>query len=142
MQTSPAKHKQEKSLTTYLIDAAKLWYGKTRKKVNRMAEMLLEKRGLFVKKNIQWMVEKIYWATVTSLCQADSTAHARMDAVSQESISRYFDLLQSTLKEHQLEDCPGQIYNMDETGMPLDPRLPNIIAKSEGKLQACGNAIG
>jgi len=74
-----------------------------------------------------------------------------MDAISQESISRYFDLLESTLKKHQLEDCSGQIYNMDETGMPLDPRPPNIIEK--GKLQAvrqkeqitvigCGNAIG
>jgi len=50
-----------------------------------------------------------------------------MDAINQESISRYFDLLESTLKEHQLEDCLGQIYNMDETGMPLDPRPPNII---------------
>jgi len=41
--------------------------------------------------------------------------------------------LESTLKEYQLEDCPGQIYNMDETGMPLDPRPPNIIAKSGQK---------
>ena len=65
-----------------------------------------------------------------SLHQVDSIAHVRMDAISQESISQYFDLLESILKEHQLEDCPGQIYNMDETGMPLDPRPPNIIAKS------------
>jgi len=43
-----------------------------------------------------------------SLCQADSTDHVNMDAISQESILRYFDLLESTLKEHQLEDCPGQ----------------------------------
>jgi len=50
-----------------------------------------------------------------SLRQADSTAHLRMDAISQESISQYFDLLEPTLKEHQLEDCPGQIYNMDES---------------------------
>jgi len=53
-----------------------------------------------------------------------------MDAISQESISQYFDLLESTLKEHQFEDCPGQIFNMDETAMPLDCRPSNIIAKS------------
>jgi len=78
------------------------------------------------------------------------------DTISQESISRYFDLLESTLKEHQLEDLPGQIYHMDETGMLLDPRPPNIIAKSgrkkvnyrqSGKKKqitviGCGNAIG
>jgi len=38
---------EEKSLTTHLIDPAKLRYGKTRKKVNRMAE---NDAGLFVKK--------------------------------------------------------------------------------------------
>ena len=36
----------------------------------------------------------------------------------------YYDLLEVTLKENNLEDCPGQIYNMDETGIPLDPRPP------------------
>ena len=40
-----------------------------------------------------------------------------------------YDLLEVTLKENNLENCPGQIYNMDETGISLDPRPPNIIAK-------------
>jgi len=100
-----------------------------------------------------WWRRFIVWQSQFSLCQEDF-AHVCMDAISQESFSRYFDLLKSTLKKHQLEDCPDQIYNMDETGMPLDPRSPNTIAKSgqKGKLQAvrqkgankvigCGNAI-
>jgi len=57
-----------------------------------------------------------------------------MDAISQESISQYFDPLESTLKEYQLKDCPGQIYYMDETGVSLDPRPANIMNK-KGKLQ-------
>jgi len=35
-------------------------YGKTRKKVNRMAEYVAREKGTLYKKNIQWMVEKIY----------------------------------------------------------------------------------
>ena len=31
------------------------------------------------------------------------------------------------LKENNLTDCPEQIYNMDETGMPLDPRAPTKV---------------
>jgi len=63
----------EKSLTTPLIDAARLEYGKTRKKVNRMAENVAREKGTLCKeKNIQWMVKKIY--QVTFLHQADSTA--------------------------------------------------------------------
>jgi len=56
-----------------------------------------------------------------------------MDSINKESITEYFNLLDSTLKENHLEDYPGQIYNMDETGMPLDPRPPNIITESGQK---------
>ena len=28
-----------------------------------------------------------------------------------------------------LTDCPAQIYNMDETGVPLDHRPPSVVAK-------------
>ena len=48
---------------------------------------------------------------------------------------------------HNLSNTPGQIYNMDESGMPLDPRCPNVIAKRGQKkdqitIVACVNAIG
>jgi len=78
--------------------------------------MLLEKRGLFLKKKCPMDGGEDLLSDSHS--QADSTAYVRMDAISQESISRYFDLQESTLREHQLEDYPGQIYKMDETGMP------------------------
>jgi len=126
---------EEKSLTTHLIDAAKLGYRKTRKKVNRVAENVARKKGTLHKEKISngWWRRFIERQSQLSLCQTDSIAHVRMDAISQESISWYFDLLESTLKEHLLEVFPSQIYNMDETGMPLDPRAPNIIAKSGHK---------
>jgi len=106
------------------------------KQVNRMTENFAKKGGLFVNKKISngWWRRFIERQSQLSLHKADSTAHVRMDAISQESISRYFDLLESILKEHQLEDYSGQIFNMDETKMPLDPRPPNIIAKSEQKM--------
>jgi len=69
-----------------------------------MAENVLEKRELFVKTKIsngRWrrFIER---QSQLSLCQADSTAHVRMDTISLESISRYFDQLESALKEYQL----------------------------------------
>jgi len=65
-----------------------------------------------------------------SLHRTDSTTHVLMDAINKDSISSYYNLLEFTRKEHNLEDCPGQIYNMDETGMPLDP---NIVTRSRQK---------
>ena len=81
-----------------------------------------------------------------------------MDSVNKESIidNQYFDLLEETMLAHNILKNPNQIYNMEETGMPLSPHMPNIVAKhgqkkvcyrTSGKKEqitiiACGNAAG
>ena len=42
-------------------------------------------------------------------------------------IARYFDLLEQTLIDNELHDKP-QIFNLDETGMPLYPSPPRVVA--------------
>ena len=37
-------------------------------------------------------------------------------------MKQYFELLKDVLEEHDLMESPGQIYNVDETGMLLDHR--------------------
>jgi len=49
--------------------------------------------------------------------------------------------LEDTLKEHNLFDSPEQIYNMDESGMPLDPGPSNVIAK-RGQKKVCYRVSG
>ena len=44
-------------------------------------------------------------------------SQARVAASDSEVISRYFDILEQTPAENDLEDKPCQIFNMDETGM-------------------------
>ena len=39
----------------------------------------------------------------------------------------YYDLLEQTL-EHDLADKPNHVFNLDESGMSLDPCPPKIIA--------------
>ena len=60
------------------------------------------------------------------LRRGDITAHIRMDSVNHESMEAYFNLHVDTL---DLMNHPAQIYNMDESGMPLDARPPNVVAK-------------
>ena len=50
-----------------------------------------------------------------------------------ESIKAYFNLLQDTLKEHDLMNHLAQIYNIDESGMPLDAWPPNVITNGGQK---------
>lgn len=68
----------------------------------------------------------------------------------------YFDLLERTLIDHGLLNRPACIYNMDESGMPLDAKQLMRVAKkgikkghgqssgdkSQITLVACGNAAG
>ena len=101
------------------------------------------------------MVATVYGAT-TALIPSPSTAHIRMDSVNRESMEGHFNLLEDTLKEHDLMNRPAQIYNMDESGMPLDAHPPNVVAKrgqikvryrQSGKKEqisviGCANAVG
>ncbi len=58
-----------------------------------------------------------------SLRCGDSTAHVRMDCTSRAVLTKCFALLRTYL------DGIDNPANMDESGIPLDPRPPNVIAK-------------
>ena len=66
--------------------------------------------------------------SVSPLRRGDVTAHVRMDAVNSETLKQYFTLLSNVLTEHDLHSKPAQIYNVDERGIPFDPRAPNVVA--------------
>jgi len=149
---------EEEHLANHLISTAKLGYGKTRKQVKAFAEKVAKEKGVLRKERITdgWWEKFMKRREELSLRRADSTAHVRMDSVNNESIKYYYDLLEATLDENHLHSSPGQIYNMDETGVPLDPRPPNVITKrgqkkvryrQSGKKEqisviGCGNAAG
>ena len=91
-----------------------------------------------------------------SLHSGDSTAGVRMDALNRETINNYFDLLQELNDEFGFDEHPDTIYNMDETGMPLDPRPLKVVAargqkkvryrssgqKAQITVIGCGSATG
>ncbi len=63
-----------------------------------------------------------------SLRTGDATGYARMNAMNKENIVAYFDLLNSVLNDNNLKVHPEQIYNLDESGLPLNPLPPKVIA--------------
>jgi len=91
-----------------------------------------------------------------SLRSGDSTAGVRMEAINPENLNNYYDLLRSVYDESDFDKFPESIYNMDETGVPLSPRPPKVIAKKGQKkvryrtsgqksqitVIGCGNATG
>ena len=119
---------EEEELVKFLLGCASVGYPKTRKEVLALVQMqVLRSRGInrpvshgwwdgFCKRN-----PNLTFRTPTPL------STFRGSAVDPDSLGRYFDLLERTLKDNGLEEKPCQVFNMDETGMPLNPHPPKCV---------------
>ena len=145
-------------MVSFIERCASIGYGKSRKDIMCIAQSAAESKGLPRKNMITngWWRRFIERHNKLSLRKGDSTAYIRMDAVNEETLAEYFDLLEDTLKQNDLQNSPSQIYNVDETGIPLDPKAPKILVpkgikkpryqspgrKGQITVVACGNAAG
>ena len=122
---------EENELSNFLLDVAKAGYGKSRKQVKDLAEAVARDKGrLTTSKKLSdgWFRRFMERQPHLSMRKGDPTANVRMDCLTKETMDAYFQLLKDTLIENDLMDSPNQIYNVDETGMPLDHRAPKVVA--------------
>ena len=47
--------------------------------------------------------------------------------------NKYFDLLEETLHVHGLSRRPAQVFNCDETGLPLSHKPPKVVVAAAQK---------
>ena len=99
-----------------------------------IAETVAKEKGVLKASKISdgWWRRFLARNPSISLQSEDATANVRMEAVN-ENITAYFDLLKEVYDELKLSNHPECIYNMDETGMPLEPRPPKVVAKKGAK---------
>ena len=64
-----------------------------------------------------------------SLRTADPLSRVRANALTEENMKAYFDLLERTLIDHGLLNRPACIFNIDESGMSLDVKRLKRVAK-------------
>ena len=129
--SGPAKYlttQQEEELVYFLLESASIGYPKSRLQVIAMVQQLLNERG------IQRTVTHGWWESfchrhpnVTLRTTAPLSLH-RAKASDVDVMNKYFDILQSTIDEYDLTDKPCQWFNMDETGMPLNPRPLKMVS--------------
>ena len=147
---------EENTLATFLKHCSEVGYGKTRKEVLAIAEGVARDKNILRGTKISqgWWRNFIERQGDLSLRRGDNTAHSRMDAVNAETMQHYFNLLKDVLDKNGLMNAPHQIYNVDESGVPLDPKALNVVAKKGSKkvrvrstgrkgqvtVVACGNA--
>ena len=63
-----------------------------------------------------------------SLRTGERLPYVRMQSSTPRIINNYFDLLYDTLSSNNLLEKPCLIFNVDETGMPLDPPALKVVA--------------
>ena len=56
-----------------------------------------------------------------------------MDAINAGNLKNYFDQLRRLFDEYDFDNHPEAIYNMDETGVPLEPQPPKVLPEGKRK---------
>ena len=150
---------EEDKLFQHVLTCAEIGYPKTKCQVIGIVRQAVQKeRGpeaaiSFTGKGWNRFVER--WPKVC-LRKGDALAIPRAKAITNSNIAQYYELQKKTLEEHYLMGYPSRIYNMDESGMPLDHKPPKVVARkgmkkvhcrtSGNKAQitvlACSNAAG
>ena len=130
---------EETELSAQLLQASSIGLGRTRRDVKSIVGSFVKSKGLLKGKTVSngWWEKFLKRNPTLSLRSGDSTAGVRLNAVTAENMKAYFDLLQEVYDEFDFDSHPEAIYNMDETGVPLEPRPPKVIAKRGQKKVRC-----
>lgn len=119
--------RQEEELVKFLVRCAELGIAKTKNEVINLASRILHTNG------DQKSLTEGWWRRfisrhhdALSLRIPAKLSHARLKASSRSCIDNYFDAVEHTLKTAGLWDYPSLVFNMDESGFPLDPKTVNV----------------
>ena len=130
---------EEHELELYLIQCSKLGYGKTRRQVISIVKNVAKEKGILRPSSYVrdgWWRRFLQRHPAVSLRAGDATGHVRMNAITHENLQHYFDLLKDCLTKYDFAKYPERIYNMDESGVPLDPKPPKVVsAKGQRKIR-------
>ena len=113
---------EENELVRHLSRCASIGYAKSRKEVLTLVQRIIDSRGIQRNVSSGWWESFCRRHPSLTLRTAVPLSLTRAKASDPEMLSRYFDLLEKTMEENHLTGKPGQIFNMDESGMPLDPK--------------------
>ena len=130
-QSGPPKYltdQEEEELESFLCGCASVGYARSRQQVMELVQEVINRKGVKVVLSHGWWESFKRRHPNLSLRVAAPLSYARMVGSDPVIIDKYFDLLQQTLADNELHDKPSQIFNLDETGMPLNPDPPRVVA--------------
>ena len=118
---------EEEELAGFLCRTALIGHARTRKEVLAIVNRILSSRGKKKEVTPGWWASFVARHPKLTLRTPATLSLSRANATDPQVINTYFDELEMTLEENGLTDKPCQIFNMDETGMPLDPSPLKVV---------------
>ena len=94
---------------------------------------MVNEKGIKANVTTSWWKSFVSRHPELSLRVSECVSRARAIGTNKVALERYFDLLCQTLSKEGLQEWPCQIFNLDETGIPLDPPPPKVVAKKGQK---------
>ena len=91
----------------------------------------MKQKGLDVTVSSGWWKSFLGRHPALTLRIGEGISCSRALGANPTAVSQYFDLLSQTLSDEELTTKPCQIFSLDETGIPLSPVAPKVIAKKD-----------
>lgn len=120
---------EEDELVSFVVGYSEIGYGYTRRDIMDMVQDVVVRKGLNGTVSNGWWdgFRKRHPAVV--LRKPEPMSHIRVRNDQPEVLTRYFQELETVLISNDLMDSPSLIFNMDESGFPLDPKSPHIVCR-------------
>ena len=118
---------EEDELVSFLSGCSLMGYARTKKQTIALVQRVVDSKEINVTVGDGWWKSFMKRHGTLTLRTAEPLSYAHAVCSQPEILNHYYDLLQQTLIEHDLADKPNQIFNLDESGMPLDPCPPKVI---------------
>lgn len=126
----------ERKIVGHIKKLQKYGFAPTRNSVRSMAFHLAERLKLnhkFDRENqmagYDWLKSFLSRNPDLTIRKAEGVSVARALGMNKDSVKEYFDLLKKLMTENHLLEKPGHIFNMDETGLPLNNKPGEVIAE-------------
>ena len=119
---------EEEELEEILAGCASVGFARSQQQVLELVQEVVNRKGYMVRVSHGWWDSFRRRHPNLTLRTASPLSYARVMGSDPAVIGKYFDLLERTLSDNRLLDKPSQIFNLDETGMPLNPSPPHLVA--------------
>jgi len=122
--------KEETDLVNFLLKCSRIGYARSRKQIISLVQSyLLNIKHREVRVSNGWWEKFKSRHPQLAVRTGERLAYCRAVSSNQTILDNYFTTLQHTLTNNKLLNCPNRIYNIDETGFPLEYKPPKVIAK-------------